>query len=301
MTMLSVKKITKIYAAKQVLDNISFDIKKGEIFGLLGPNGAGKSTTIEIIAGLKRESSGIVTINGRELYDQDRCNYMGVQLQNAELYGNLTVKETLLLFLSFYDRKEYLKDHIKLTKLDQFLNQKVKSLSGGQKQRLSLSLSLANNPDLLILDEPSVGLDPQSRRLLWDIILDLKKGGKTILLTTHFMDEAQKLCDHVGIIDKGKLLILDTVKNLLKRIKRRFSIIIETSPDIYPLLSFEKNLVELFRDKNEVIIKTDQVEMVFNHVMELIENYNMELKTIVIKEANLEDLFIQLTGKELRE
>ncbi|MGN7938638.1 ABC transporter ATP-binding protein [Virgibacillus sp. 6R] len=301
MVMLSVKNISKAYASKQVVDHVSFDIKKGEIFGFLGPNGAGKSTTIEIIAGLKKKTGGVVTINGKEMTDKDRYNYLGVQLQQAELYGNLTVKETLNLFLSFHNRKAFIDEHIHLTKLEAFLNQKVKSLSGGQKQRLSLSLSLANDPEILILDEPTVGLDPQSRRLLWDIILSLKQKGKTILLTTHFMDEAQRLCDRVAIMNEGKLLFVDTVDHLLNQIDKRFSIVIETTPDIYPFLNVEHLSAIIVRDDENVVIKTDEIDEAFQKVMKQIEENELELKSIVIKEANLEDLFIQLTGKELRE
>lgn len=299
MSMLSVQELSKAFGKKQIVKNISFDIQEGEILGFLGPNGAGKSTTIEIIAGLEKESSGHVTLNGKKIIENDRYNRIGVQLQSAELYGELTVRETLLLFLSFHNREEFLEKHIKLTKLEPFINQKIKTLSGGQKQRLSLSLALSNNPDLVILDEPTVGLDPQSRRLLWSIIGDLKSDGRTILLTTHFMDEAQKLCDRVAILNEGKILLIDKVDNLLKTMKNRFSIIVETEPDISPLLSLDD--MEFEKDDQKIIIKTEATESVLNEVMMKITSYELELKKIVIQESNLEDLFIELTGKELRE
>lgn len=301
MTMLSLKNVSKAYDKKQIVKNISFDIQKGEIFGFLGPNGAGKSTTIEIIAGLKKETAGMITLDGEKLHDTDRYNLIGVQLQNAELYGELTVKETLILFLSFHNRQAFLSDHISLTKLDSFLHQKIKTLSGGQKQRLTLSLSLANDPSLIILDEPTVGLDPQSRRLLWSVIQELKGAGKTILLTTHFMDEAQHLCDRVAIIDEGTILLIDTVDHLLMKNKNRFSVFIETSPEIYPFLSDDENFVDMVKNDNEIMIRTNNVEVLLNQVLMKIKQHELLLQKVVIKEANLEDLFIQLTGKELRE
>lgn len=301
MKLLSLKNVSIKYNTQQILKDVSFDMYKGEIFGFLGPNGAGKSTTIEIITGLKKQTSGAITFCEKKLIDKERYRKIGVQLQSAELYDDLTVKETLLLFLSFHNRERFLNEHISLTNLESFINQRVKTLSGGQRQRLSLSLSLVNNPDLVILDEPTAGLDPQSRRLLWTLIENLKKAGKAILLTTHFMDEAQMLCDRVAIINEGKLLLIDTVDNLLSCMKKRFTITVKTSHDITPNLVLDDQSAEIFRDEQEVIIKTNELASVLNNIVKQFSHHQLPLQNIIIKEANLEDLFIQLTGKELRE
>jgi ABC-2 type transport system ATP-binding protein len=297
MNILEVNNLTKSYGNKKVVNQVSFEVKKGEIFGLLGPNGAGKSTTIEIIAGLKKSDAGNSIISTQ---NKTKVN-IGVQLQSTDLYRELTVKETLLFFLNLHDRGETLEDYIELTKLQQVINTRVKNLSGGQKQRLSLSLALVSDPEIVILDEPTVGLDPQSRRNLWDVISKLKDLGKTIVLTTHFMDEAEQLCDRIAIIDHGELIALDTPNNLIKQIPYRHTFTVSTIP---PLMAEDlKNVpYEAAHCKGDlIIIHTNQVTDTLMELLQMIGNNNIKITSLKLQNANLEELFLFLTGKEFRD
>ncbi|HLG58612.1 MAG TPA: ABC transporter ATP-binding protein [Vicinamibacterales bacterium] len=207
----------KRYGDVVAVDGLSLDVYRGECFGLLGPNGAGKTTTIEILEGLLAPDAGDVEVLGlRWRRDEPELRQrLGIQLQEAQFTDKLTVEETLRLFRSFYDRGRSIDDLLALVELDSKRTSWVVKLSGGQKQRLSIACALVGDPDLLFLDEPSTGLDPQSRRQLWDVLKRFRGEGGTIVLTTHYMDEAEVLCDRVAIVDHGKIIALDTPKSLV--------------------------------------------------------------------------------------
>ncbi|MEP7145658.1 MAG: ABC transporter ATP-binding protein [bacterium] len=214
---IQVKNLVKKYDDLVAVDGISFDVYKGEIFGLLGPNGAGKTTTLEIMETLREKTSGEVLLDGLSIdKDQDQIKkIIGVQLQSAGYYPNLSLTELLELFAGLYNVHHNTKQMLKLVDLEEKSKAKYKELSGGQKQRFSICTTLINDPKIVFLDEPTTGLDPQARRNLWELIREIKSKGTTIMLTTHYMDEAEILCDRVGIIDNGKIISIDTPDRLI--------------------------------------------------------------------------------------
>jgi ABC-2 type transport system ATP-binding protein len=218
-TELAVKcqKLQKRYGDVVAVDGLSFDVHRGECFGLLGPNGAGKTTTIEILEGLLTPDAGDVEVLGLRwsTHEPELRQRLGIQLQESQFTDKLTVEETLRLFRSFYDRGKSIDELLSLVELESKRKSWVVKLSGGQKQRLSIACAMVGDPDLLFLDEPSTGLDPQSRRQLWEVLQRFRTGGGTILLTTHYMDEAEVLCDRVAIVDHGKVIALDAPKALV--------------------------------------------------------------------------------------
>src|SRR6478672_4512278 len=214
---ISVKDLVKRYGDFEAVRGLSFDVYEGEIFGLLGPNGAGKSTTLEIIETLRDKTSGQIRVDGFDL-DKDPNSIkeiIGVQLQASGFYPNLNLLELIDMFSGLYNRKVNAMELLDLVNLKDKAKAKVKELSGGQKQRFSIATTLINEPKIIFLDEPTTGLDPQARRNLWDLVSDIRKKGTTVIITTHYMDEAEVLCDRVAIIDSGKLVALDTPDKLI--------------------------------------------------------------------------------------
>lgn len=249
-TIISVKNLQKNYGSFEAVKGISFDVFEGEIFGLLGPNGAGKSTTLEIIETLRQKTSGEVFVDGMNL-DKEPDNIkkiIGVQLQSSGFYPGLTLVELIHLFSGLYNRQVQPMELLKLVNLEDKAKNKYKELSGGQKQRFSIATTLINQPKIVFLDEPTTGLDPQARRSLWELIKDIRSKGATVIITTHYMDEAEQLCDRIAILDEGKIIAL-------------------ASPD---------KMID------------DLVATGFERPKQ-------------VKAANLEDVFIHLTGKEIRE
>ena len=249
-SIISVKNLVKSYGDFQAVKGISFDVKKGEIFGLLGPNGAGKSTTLEIIETLREKTSGAVFVNGINLEEspEEIKKIIGVQLQTAGFYPNLNLTELIHLFIGLYQTKVDPLELLKKVNLEDKAKAKYKELSGGQKQRFSIATTLINQPTLIFLDEPTTGLDPHARRNLWDLIKEIRDNGTTIVITTHYMDEAEVLCDRVAIIDSGKIIAINS-----------------------PTILIDELVATGFEKVKEV------------------------------KSANLEDVFIHLTGKQWRE
>lgn len=249
-TIISVKDLTKQYGDFEAVKGISFDVYKGEIFGLLGPNGAGKSTTLEIIETLRQKSGGKVIVDGMDLDANPESikKIIGVQLQTAGFYPNLNLTELIHLFVGLYQMEMDPMELLAKVNLEDKAKSKFKELSGGQKQRFSIATTLINRPKIIFLDEPTTGLDPQARRNLWDLIQEIRNSGTTVIITTHYMDEAEVLCDRVAIIDSGKIIGINTPNQLI---------------DELVATGFEK--------EKEV------------------------------KKANLEDVFIHMTGKQLRE
>ncbi len=216
-TIISVKNLTKKYGDFEAVKGISFDVMEGEIFGLLGPNGAGKSTTLEIIETLRDKTSGQVTVDG---FDLDKApgeikKVIGVQLQTSGYYPGLNLTELIELFGGLYNRKVRPMDFLDMVNLRDKAKAKFKELSGGQKQRFSIATTLINQPRIIFLDEPTTGLDPQARRNLWELIKDIRSKGTTVIITTHYMDEAEILCDRVAIIDSGKVIAMESPDRLI--------------------------------------------------------------------------------------
>ena len=217
---ITIKDLVKNYGTFEAVKGISFDVYKGEIFGLLGQNGAGKSTTLEIIETLREKTSGSVMVNGFDLDRQpdEIKKIIGVQLQTSGFYPNLKLLELLELFAGLYNREVQPMELLKLVNLEEKYKNKFKELSGGQKQRFSIATTLINEPLIIFLDEPTTGLDPQARRNLWQLIKDIRDKGTTVIITTHYMDEAEVLCDRVAIMDAGKIISLDTPDRLIDRL-----------------------------------------------------------------------------------
>ncbi|HTL10757.1 MAG TPA: ABC transporter ATP-binding protein [Chitinophagaceae bacterium] len=211
-SIISVQDLTKKYGDFEAVKGLSFEVYEGEVFGLLGPNGAGKSTTLEIIETLREKTSGTVIVDGLNLDDQPEAikKIIGVQLQTSGYYPGLNLTELVELFAGLYNRPTNATELLKLVNLQDKAKAKFKELSGGQKQRFSIATTLINQPKIIFLDEPTTGLDPQARRNLWDLIKDIRSKGTTIIITTHYMDEAEVLCDRVAIIDAGKIIAINS-------------------------------------------------------------------------------------------
>ncbi len=219
-TIISVKNLKKNYGSFEAVKGISFEVYEGEIFGLLGPNGAGKSTTLEIIETLREKTSGEITVAGMDL-DKEPQNIkkiIGVQLQTSGFYPGLNLVELINLFAGLYNKNINAIDLLKSVNLEDKAKNKFKEMSGGQKQRFSIATTLINNPKIIFLDEPTTGLDPQARRNLWELIRDIKSKGTTVIITTHYMDEAEQLCDRIAIMDEGKIAELDTPDNMIDKL-----------------------------------------------------------------------------------
>jgi ABC-2 type transport system ATP-binding protein len=303
-TVIQVNALRKTYGKFTALDGISFTVQKGEIFGILGPNGAGKTTTVEIIEGLRKPDSGSVSLCGIDaLQETHRIKQLiGVQLQSTSLYDDIRVKEAVKVFGNYYIRSlpaDLILGEVSLT--DKSRN-KVSSLSGGQKQRLCIALALVNDPEVIFLDEPTTGLDPQSRHNVWSIIEKLRDHGKTIILTTHYMEEAEELCQHVAIIDNGKIIAMDTPDHLINN--ARLNSLIDFSSS-RPLNGISAKIpgIQRITDSHSYrySISTQKVTMILKDLTSLCYENNIELESISVRTATLEDVFLSLTGRKLRE
>ena len=291
-SVISVKSLSKYYRDLTAVDNISFDIKEGHCFGLLGPNGAGKTTTIEIMEGIIPASQGHVLYKGKPV-DESISQQIGIQFQHTALQDFLTVKETLDLFASFYEKTLSSAELIELCDLGEFLNRDNRLLSGGQRQRLLLALALINDPSIIFLDEPTTGLDPHARRNFWQLIKNIKAKNKTIVLTTHYMDEAEQLCDDIVIMDKGQIIESGTPHQLLsKHFKNIFIYLPKEQVSEQLMFEHKWNLVG-----ERVEITSKNVES----TLSLLMNNNVSLEGLHVKSANLDDLFLKLTGHSLLE
>jgi ABC-2 type transport system ATP-binding protein len=289
--LLKVQDLIKHYPKVKAVNGVNFSLKPGTCFGLLGPNGAGKTTTVEILEGIHEPTSGRVLYKGEPI-DKRFRNEAGIMFQSTSLQDFITVRETLEMFARLYTRKADLDDLIQRCNLSAYLDQDNRQLSGGQRQRLLLAIALVNDPDVIFLDEPTTGLDPQSRRNFWDLIESIKTQGKTILLTTHYMDEAYILCDEIAIMDHGKIIAQGTPKELLAA---HFDDVILQLPE-----SDISNKASLpfptHKRKDLIEITTSDV----NHTIKELIAHDISLGHIQIRSRNLDDLFLELTGKELR-
>jgi ABC-2 type transport system ATP-binding protein len=301
-----VRELCKSYGDVEAVRGIDLDIDTGEVFGLLGPNGAGKTTTIEILEGLRPRTSGEVSVLGFDPARQSKeiKNRIGVCLQATNLPDKIKVHEALDLFAAFYDRQT---DRGKILRRLQLWEKKdafYKSLSGGQKQRVALALALLNEPALLFLDEPTTGLDPQVRHEIHGVIQELKENRRSILLTTHYIEEAERLCDRVAIIDGGKIIELGTPREIQQRVLGQ-SLVEVTTNETMPIEQLPDGLRELrhtTRDEGRTLsIQTDSPPAVIVELVKWIDRHGLTLTDIHLKRPTLEDVFIELTGRKLRE
>ncbi len=289
---LEIKNLVKDYPEVRAVDNISFVIEPGICFGLLGPNGAGKTTTIEVIEGILKKTRGDILYKGEVIHSNFK-EEVGIQFQNTELPQYLTVRETLEMFRNLYSQRTPLDELIATCQLEPILDRDNRKISGGQKQRLLLAMALANDPELIFLDEPTTGLDPQARHHLWDIVKDIKKKKKTLVLTTHYMEEAQILCDQIAIMDEGKIIAMGSPKKLLNEHANRTTIILRQEIETACL---DELPCSYYRIHDGIEIHTDNLEKCLEGLMQR----NINLTDVTIRSQNLEDLFLKLTGRELR-
>ena len=288
---IEVKDLTKHYPGVKAVDGVSFAIQRGSCFGLLGPNGAGKTTTVEIMEGVHQPSSGEVLYKGIAHNPVFR-DEAGIQFQSTVLQDFLTVREVLEQFSSFYSKHMDIDELIELCNLGEYVDRDNRKLSGGQRQRMLLAIALINDPEIVFLDEPTTGLDPQARRNFWDLINTVKARGKTILLTTHYMEEAYVLCDEIAIMDHGKIIAQDTPDALLHQ---HFNDVILQIPS--KDIPAQYVLPETAIQRKEMV--TFYSQDVNQSIKELLDQ-GIRLDKLRIRERTLEDLFIELTGRELR-
>ncbi len=299
-----VRGLTKRYGDLLAVAGIDFDVARGEVFGLLGPNGAGKTTTVETLEGLRTPDGGEVTVLGHDVArEADALKpRIGISLQTAALYPKLTVVEVIDLFRAFYAQSRPTAELIEMLELGERKNAQTKDLSGGQRQRLAVALALVNDPELVFLDEPTTGLDPAARRSLWEIILGLKRAGRSVLLTTHYMEEAEVLCDRVAIMDHGRILEMGTVDELVsKRFKERAVRFdrIDTIAD--ETLTALPDVTSIKHDGDAVMLYTRDVASTVGALLALTESHGIEPHDLGIRRATLEDVFLDLTGRALRD
>jgi ABC-2 type transport system ATP-binding protein len=303
---LLVQDLRKHYGDVRAVDGLDLTVGPGECFGLLGPNGAGKTTTIEVCEGLLAPDSGRVELLGLrwDAHERDLRERLGIQLQETQLAEKLTVEETVRLFRSFYDTGRTVDETIALVQLDEKRAARVGKLSGGQKQRLALACAIVGDPELLFLDEPTTGLDPQSRRQLWDLITDFKALGRTIILTTHYMDEAEMLCDRIAIVDHGKVIALGTPRELIGSLGAEHVVefaLVAGAPEIS---ADDLRALDGVRSARALAggyeLQVSALHRTVPALLAMLTRNNLELTQLTTHSASLEDVFVSLTGRQLR-
>lgn len=303
---IQVEALKKSYAAFPAVKGIDFEVRAGEVFGLLGPNGAGKTTTVEILEGLRARSGGRVSVLGfdPEVQPREVKDRVGVCLQSTKLQDKMKVREAMQLFSAFYTRTLDSTQLLKRLQLWEKRESLYSQLSGGQKQRLALALAMLNNPQVLFLDEPSAGLDPQARLEIHELVADLRREQRTTLLTTHYIEEAEKLCDRVAIIDEGRIIAMGTPREIQERTLASSTIEIQCAPplsvDQVPAWS-EADQVAVDANRSRVTVTTRKPARTVVDMVEWLRANGIELIDIHIRRPSLEESFIELTGKSLRE
>ena len=303
---LEVRALHKSYGTVRAVNGLDLLVTTGECFGLLGPNGAGKTTTIEICEGLLEPDSGDVILLGRRWTESERelREHLGIQLQETQFSEKITVEETVALFRSFYRAGPPVDDVIRLVQLDEKRHARVGTLSGGQKQRLSVACALAGDPELLFLDEPTTGLDPQSRRQLWDLVERLRASGRTILLTTHYMDEAERLCDRVAIVDQGQVIALGSPRELIRSLGAEQVVELSLADGI-PLgadaFTDTPGVLDTRVDGPVWTLQVSAAHEAVPAILQTLERRGAALTELRTHTPTLEDVFVALTGRHLRE
>ncbi len=300
-----VQGLVKRYGQFMAVNGVDFSIRPGEIFGLLGPNGAGKTTTLEMIEGVRTPDGGTIAVLGMDIRRQRRAIQarIGVQLQATALFPELRVGETITLFGSFYANARGVDDLLREVNLSEKRNAFPQDLSGGQRQRLALALALVNDPAIVFLDEPTTGLDPQSRHQLWDTVLALRERGKTIVLTTHFMDEAQTLCDRIAIMDHGQIIAQDTPAGLIGLLGASAAVACVVDPALVPTSALRTlpAVTEVRDGLDDRLLFTDDAEQTLVALLQLAASQGAKVERLQIHAPTLEDVFLKLTGRALRE
>jgi ABC-2 type transport system ATP-binding protein len=307
---ISCRDLRKRYPARpqpvDAVNGLDLDVHPGECFGLLGPNGAGKTTTVEILEGLLAPTSGEVEVLGLR-WGKDEVELrqrLGISLQETRLSEKLTVRETLTLFRSFYSRGLEPIRALEEVSLTEKADASVGKLSGGQKQRLAVALALVGDPELVFLDEPTTGLDPQSRRQLWDILRRFKSQGRTILLTTHYMDEAERLCDRVAIVDKGKVIALGSPSELIAKLggEHLIEFVLNEGETADPsALKGLPAVVGARKEEDAMVLSVTAPHIALPALLENLQKTGLHLARLTTRHASLEDVFVTLTGRHLRE
>ncbi|AFH59739.1 ABC transporter ATP-binding protein [Paenibacillus caseinilyticus] len=305
--------LVKRYGNFTAVRGVSFDVYRGEVFGLLGPNGAGKTTTMEMIEGLRRPDEGHALVAGYDTRtQQDKVKEaIGVQLQSTSLFDLLTVREMVRMYASFYPKSVPVDPLLEDMILTEKAGDRVKHLSGGQKQRLAIALALVNDPQVVFLDEPTTGLDPQARRTLWDIVLRLKERGKTVVLSTHYMDEAHVLCDRICLMDSGQVIALDTPRSLVRSLQSEsaveFRLAGAEGAEAEEQERRRRRLqavaeVKQVQQRGEVfVLYTDALQSTLVDLIAAAEAEAWSVLDLQTRTATLEDVFIHMTGRSLRE
>jgi ABC-2 type transport system ATP-binding protein len=301
---LAVEGLTKRYGKLTAVDGISFSVPRGETFGLLGPNGAGKTTTLEIIEGLRTPDGGSITLLGKDAVRDRRAvqQRIGVQLQSQTLWAELTVEETLKMFAALFRNSVPVRGLMERFALMEKRRELVRGLSGGQKQRLSVATALVNDPEIVFLDEPTTGLDPSARQSFWDLIRELQGDGKTVIVTTHYMEEAEALCDRVAIMDRGQIMAMDTPRQLVRGLSFDSTVECGFAGAIdHGLLQALPAVHDVKTEDGVFFLFTNDVAATLARLMELRDEGGSRVQSLHVGTATLEDVFIALTGRRLRD
>jgi ABC-2 type transport system ATP-binding protein len=301
---IEVNNLVKRYGDTAAVDGVSFTVERGEVFGILGPNGAGKTTTVEIIEGLRQPDGGSVRACGYDALKEPRRvkELIGVQLQATSIYDNIRVKEAIDLFGGYYRKSVPTDEILDKVSLTDKRNARVSALSGGQKQRLCVGLALVNDPEVLFLDEPTTGLDPQARHNIWSIVERLRERGKTIVMTTHYMEEAEHLCRRLAIIDCGKIIAMDTPDDLINHAGLDTSIEFSASRELNGIADKIPGLRRISNGAgNKYEVKAGRVSGILKDLTNLCSENNIEMENISVRKVTLEDVFLAMTGRKLRE
>lgn len=297
--------ISKAFGRVQAVDGLSFSVRRSEIFGLLGPNGAGKTTALSIIQGLRPADAGDVSVLGMDITTDARAikARIGVQLQTTSLLRDLGALEQVMLFARLYGRptdRAHARALLGRFELEHKANARPRELSGGQRQRLAIALALVNDPEIVLLDEPTAGLDPQSRRLLWAFVRDLRVQGRTIVITTHYMEEAEALCDRVGIIDHGRLLALDSPARLIDQLDGLSTITCSTSIPVEVVRDLP-GVIGVSGDGDVMRLQTRDILVALEGLLGQSKRLAVPVRSMHVEQPNLEDVFLQHTGRTIRD
>jgi ABC-2 type transport system ATP-binding protein len=302
-TAVEVAHLSKQYGSLLAVDDVSLSVEQGEILGILGPNGAGKTTLVEMIEGLRRPDRGsilLLGLDGKRDRKQIR-EIVGVQLQSTTLYDRIRVREALVLFGGYYRRALPVESLLRSFALTEKQHAFVSSLSGGQKQRLALALAVVNDPKLLFLDEPTTGLDPQARRNLWEIIRGLRDQGKTVVLTTHSMEEAEELCHRVAIMDQGRIIALDRPATLIAEAGLDSTVELSANERLRAAVEGAGLAVKILPSDGRFLLQTADPSGVLTQLTQIAAQTGIVLEDLTVRKATLEDVFLSMTGRQLRE